>query len=93
MRRAAAVVLLALALAPAAGQACGADPSAAASVLDYWTRALRDGDPLRRVQAVRAIAETRDARAVPALTEALADADPGVRREAARALEAIRRPR
>ena len=50
---------------------------------------LHDPDPARRVTAVAAVQETRDAAAVPLLIELLADRDPAVRLAAYSALREL----
>ncbi len=57
----------------------------------YWTQALRNPSPRLRALAARALGETRDAAAVPALLEALRDPDDEVRLGAVQALGRIGR--
>jgi HEAT repeat protein len=65
---------------------CGREKST-----DDWVAQLREGDPVARLEAIKALG-TSDAetdQAVPALTEALKDGNAFVRRDAARALGTI----
>ena len=60
------------------------------SDIAYWSRLLRDPDPVTRARAATALGENRTAGAVPALIEALRDPDEEVRRAGARALERMK---